>query len=413
MDSGQVRDGASLRVRSLVRNLDALGFDLQVRALSRGPETAPHGFDSHGIRGEFVSYSGSPWIATRMAFRLFPSTRLSARVLTPAAPKAADVARSFFTAAPDGVVVFEYLQTAAAVLSIGQRRTIWDCHDIPSHLHNVAAAHRSLRRTGRAAGLERSIGKLERAVARRAGLVVCSSSADSDFIRREWGCPQAMYLPTSPGLESSRRRPSQLWSAAPRVRILHAAGSYGHAPNATSLATLVDEIWPLLPREAHERLELLVTGAWPAEADEPPEARALRERASRHANIRLLGLVDDLDSVWAEAHALFVAPRAATGARTKTLEAFAQGVPVLGNALGRQGIEGVVPGRNFLQAERSGEFASLLASIALHPELLAPVAAAAADLYEQEYTPRATAMRLAEGLREFGIADPPAAGPRE
>ena len=115
---------------------------------------------------------------------------------------------------------------------------------------------------------------------------------------------------------------------APPRRGLLFLGSFPHLPNRDALDFFVDDIWPLIQRQA-PTATLTVAGTSP-----PPAVEALSGRD----DIEVVGEVADVRPLYQSHRALVVPLRAGSGTRLKILEALASGLPVVSTRIGAEGI---------------------------------------------------------------------------
>jgi GT2 family glycosyltransferase len=167
-------------------------------------------------------------------------------------------------------------------------------------------------------------------------------------------------------------------------------GGFTHPPNE-SAALWADQI----VKEVRKRgipIELILAGANP-----PPSVLALHDPV---AQTQVLGYVESLEALYAEAD-LFIAPlRFGAGVKGKVLESIERGVPVLTNALG---VEGLPVGRadGVLLAETTEEFVNEIVKASQEFKLLSLTdrARPAADKLEKVFGPAMT-WRLMKALIE-------------
>jgi glycosyltransferase involved in cell wall biosynthesis len=100
-------------------------------------------------------------------------------------------------------------------------------------------------------------------------------------------------------------------------------GSLNYEPNAQGLEWFVREVAPRARERTHIDIEVVGPG----------------RRGPELPGVRYLGPVDDLDPVYARAHAAVVPLRAGAGSRLKVLEALAHGVPLISTSLGVEGYD--------------------------------------------------------------------------
>lgn len=146
---------------------------------------------------------------------------------------------------------------------------------------------------------------------------------------------------------------SELVEGGPRRNLLF-VGSMDYHANIDAALYFAREVWPLI-RSRRPGMEFVIVGSRPVE-----QIVAL----GREPGITVTGTVDDVRPYYANAIAVLVPVRVASGTRLKVLEAMAAGVPVLSTTLGVEGL-GVVAGRDALIADTPAAMAD--AAVELQP----------------------------------------------
>lgn len=318
-------------------------------------------------------------------------------------------ARARFQCDPAAIHVFHKLRTANVIPSLPMARTIWANHEIESDLHarNFVVDQELEKRHphGWERRKQRRLSEMEREVARSSGLVLCVAPEDAKRIVEEWSVPHAAYLPISIAngdapLSANESR------AAGKLRLLH-IGYLEHLPSYTSLEFLLTRVFPLLDADTMSRLNLEVAGR-----SDPDGARtkSIIEMARPYPMVRFSGFVDDIRTAYRRNDLQVVASTQATGRRTRIIESWAFGVPVLSTALGAGGVKYIEPGRNILIADAPRDLARTLKELIYTPKRLDEIAAAARQTYDAEFGRPVVAAALRELLNtHFGLKLPPVA----
>lgn len=172
-------------------------------------------------------------------------------------------------------------------------------------------------------------------------------------------------------------------------------GYLEHLPTFTSLEFILLKVFPLLDADTISRLKLEVIG-------EPDTAgartKAILEMARPYPMVRFSGLIEDIRAAYRRNDLQLVGSSRATGVRTRIIESWAFGMPVLSTTVGAGGVEGLAPGRNILIADDPQDFARNLRELIHAPEQLDRIASAARETYEARYGRRAVAAALHELL---------------
>jgi glycosyltransferase involved in cell wall biosynthesis len=193
------------------------------------------------------------------------------------------------------------------------------------------------------------------------------------------------------GLESATVVPNGVslerfaWSE-PRDRppVLIFFGNLGYFHNVEPAAFVAREVLPRV-RAAHPDASLRIVGARPS--------LAVRELGGLDG-VEVVGPVDDV-AVELHGAAVAVLPMfSGSGIKNKVLESFAAGTPVVANALGVQGVEGVVDGATHLEAEGADALAAATLDVLRQSGRAVDRARAARALVNDRYSWAAQAQKL-------------------
>jgi glycosyltransferase involved in cell wall biosynthesis len=167
-------------------------------------------------------------------------------------------------------------------------------------------------------------------------------------------------------------------------------------PSYRSLEFLFDKVWPNLPPEVSNRISLNVVGTV-----DPGNERTKRimDLARPYSNVVFKGFVKDVRAEYRESDVQVVASTDATGLRTRIIESFAYGLPVLSTSTAAQGIRGLKPGETLLVADDAAQFVNVLSELCGSEKLLTKLSSSGRDFYEQNNSRAAVAASLGESLR--------------
>ncbi|MBI5233286.1 MAG: glycosyltransferase [Deltaproteobacteria bacterium] len=173
--------------------------------------------------------------------------------------------------------------------------------------------------------------------------VVCMTSNDAQELRGL--LPEDKLAVINTGVDTSFFSPGSDDEIEPDSLIF--VGGYRHYPNVDAVVYFVNEILPLIRKEA-PGVRLYVVGSYP-----PPE---LIDAVRHDSNIIVTGLVEDL-RVYLRKAGVFVVPlRLGCGIRGKVLEAWAMAKPVVATTVAGAGLE-AIHGENILIADSPEDFA--------------------------------------------------------
>jgi len=286
--------------------------------------------------------------------------------------------------------------------------TIWSCHDVVSEV--VALSNRiDQKLASRGASIPerrelRFIRNFERRVARNSRLIVCITPKDRDAIRSEWGYLNAEHLPMSiPEVPTVVDRTD--WVRSERLNLLH-VGAIAHLPTYRSLEFLLTEVFPRLRKEVLERISLRVAGEILADNSRCQRILAL---CTPYPQVQLLGKVPDLMPFYASSDLQVAASTEATGLRTRVVESFAFGLPVLSTTAACRGVAGIRSGENIVLADTAEAWVQALESILESPTQLSRLARNARMTYDTMHSSTVVATALASFLATyFSIGSPQA-----
>lgn len=256
---------------------------------------------------------------------------------------------------------------------------IWSLHDLPS---TVAAATVRIRCEAEnrqpTVPEQRELKFAERAerfIAERTRAIFCIAQHDCDRLREDWNCPQTEYLPMSiPGDGADR---PQNWLQNGQLRLLH-LGRVSHLPSYRSLEFLLEKVFPLLPAQTLDRISLEVVGT--LERDDE-RAKRILSLAERFQNVNFHGFVDDVVPLYQSYDVQVVGSTDASGLRTRTIESFAYGLPVLSTSIGAKGIAGLTAGKQLLIEDTPEDFAKQLERLLSSPEMLSSISGQSREFY--------------------------------
>ena len=394
--------GAHLRFYSNVRACVDLGYHVEVIQLAPPGASREHPNDLPNTEWTCVDLppARQTWLG-KLQFRLaYPGAHGLAYYFPAHFPLRRELLKRE-SAYPGSVHVLEYDRMASVIpflkpFHAGGIRAVWSVHDIGSEM--IAASHRIDNQiTGRQAqkSVHREVAfvrALEERTLRAAPLVICISTADARVLQVR-GCRTAEYLPMSIPDES---KPSPSTSDhACALRVLH-LGRINHLPSFRSLEFLLGQVWPLLDEKSASAIELNVVGTYDANDERCKALFALAEPYAK--TVRFHGFVSDLHEAFRNADMQVVASTEASGLRTRIVESFAIGVPVLATAIAARGLEGLRNGENILIASDPAAFAAILQSVIADRSQLLQIATSGRRTYEAFYSRKVVASRFGQLL---------------
>lgn len=243
---------------------------------------------------------------------------------------------------------------------------------------------------------ERDLRKLQRfeeqSVASAARAFVCHEEDRSVF-----PSSNVVVVPNGVGVPAAPRKRPVTQPVA--LFLGHFAAGPG-SPNGDALAWFIGEIWPRVLQEA-PAAECRIVGKI---SDD------LRARIAGAPGVRVMGFVESLETVFAEARVSVAPLRYGTGTRVKIIDAWAHACPVVSTTAGADGLA-VKPGENILLADDAEGFAARCVELLRDPMRAAQMGVAGWRTASAKYDAAKIEERLAGFFREFLAAPavPPAA----
>jgi glycosyltransferase involved in cell wall biosynthesis len=393
--------GASLRFYSNVRAYLDLGFEVEVIQVACEPDGSEPSEDLRPVNWTRVFEPATPpALLGRLAYRAGLACRASVEYYFPCHRLVAREVSARLGRAPGAIHHLEGESHANVLPWLPKdARAIWSLHDLPSTVVNgsVKIACEAERRE--ATTPERRELKfahnVERFMARHAPLILCISDQDRERLESEWGCERVEYLPMSIPDEGAVQR-TEGWMAGGKLRLLH-LGRVSHLPSFRSLEFLFEQVFPRLPPRVLERVSLDVVGR----VDDDERSKKILAAAEPYPNVSFHGFVDDVIPYYRQNDVQVVSSTDATGLRTRIVESFAYGLPVLSTTVGAGGIRGIRPGEHLLIADTPEEFAESFALLIESPRRLSELSRGGLDFYTKNQSRAAVASELSRCLRQY------------
>ena len=120
----------------------------------------------------------------------------------------------------------------------------------------------------------------------------------------------------------------------------------------------------------------------------------IRDLCARYPQVSLLVRVPNLGDLYSSCDAQIVASTEATGLRTRIVESFAFGVPVISSTTAAKGVTGIVGGENIFLADSIETWVQTFESLLQNPGLLQSVSQNARRTYDEIHSPPAVAESL-------------------
>lgn len=301
---------------------------------------------------------------------------------------------------PNALHHIDNLATATCAGRLKDLKWIWSPHDIESELR--VARIEIDKDLGRARRISdrtqiRVLKKAEHFAASRSKLMLIHAWQELEEIR-SWGkFEHAQYFPMSWTDEHLLERKRQFGQDG--KLILFHIGSVDALASYRSLEFIIQEVFPRISETIRSRVELWIVGKF----SEHKRSVHIRQLADVYPNIKILGFQKNSKQYYACADLQLVGSTVATGIRTRIVESFVYGLPVLSTPTGAQGLLEIRDGENILLAASADEFAAEITDIALNPNKLESIAKASRKTYNEHMSRAVTAKRLRKLLHKFTL----------
>jgi glycosyltransferase involved in cell wall biosynthesis len=302
-------------------------------------------------------------------------------------------------ATPGAIHHFEYLNAASAVVGMESTNAVWSCPDLQSERHRELFDMRE--EIGRAKGHRerkvriRNLRWAEKEVASSCNLVLTIAKHENEQLRRISGCEHIELFPMSWPRETRVPRARE-WREGGKLVLLH-LGTVSGMSSYHSLDFLLGEVLPCLPEESRKRIELLVAGR----IRDNEYTEKIRGTAAPYSQVEFLGYVENLIPYYASADLQVVGSTVSTGLRTRIIESFVYGLPVLSAQTSALGVVGCRPGENILLADDAASFAALIEDVVQSPACLEELAQEARKTYQRHYSRGVASEKLARLLKQY------------
>ena len=260
---------------------------------------------------------------------------------------------------PGAIHHFEYLHNASIIIGL-KGNYIWSNHDLASKRLKIISKLGYKRKTLMEKVLiyfKYNLTKMiEYHTINSAKLVFTVSSTECAHYKKIGGEKVKLlpyYFPESPNeIEKKYNLKNKI------IKMLH-LGSLDAKLPYLSLHNIIKHIYPLINSSDLNLFELNVVGSFSKIKGYP----WIEEACDKYKNIKLLGYIENLESIWRESDVLLVASDIEIGIRTKIIESIRFKVPVLAMCETAKGIKELENNKNILLANDFEEFLNYIVKI--------------------------------------------------
>lgn len=271
----------------------------------------------------------------------------------------------------------------------GLPTTVFDMDDIE---HVVHQRRMGLGQSTRERWLSRAelpaLARLERQAVQQAWKTLVCARDDAQLLADFCGVPaeRVTVVPNGLPLPAQSSNGPERTGPAP---ILLMVGIYSYEPNGEGARHFIEHTWPLV-RQARPDAEAWFVGASP---------EAIGDASHMPEGVRLLGFVDDIEAVYAQASVVICPILTGGGTRVKLIEAALRGKPIVSTTLGAEGL-GFTDGQQALLRDSPAAMAQACVDLLAAPQKAGQLGAAARAFAQQHYDRDRIAEALAAQCRQ-------------
>lgn len=174
----------------------------------------------------------------------------------------------------------------------------------------------------------------------------------------------------------------------PQINITYIASS--NASNQRTIAKFLEDVWVQLSQNFSDRITLSIVGG----------VCSSLNAADLPQNIKLLGWVEDLNSVYQAADIIINPVYFGSGLKIKNVEALCNGKPLVTTTVGAEGLEHGID-RAFLVCDRPEQAIEQLSNLIENPDLRRYLSARAYDFAQNNFTDNKVYRELYEVLTSY------------
>jgi glycosyltransferase involved in cell wall biosynthesis len=176
-------------------------------------------------------------------------------------------------------------------------------------------------------------------------------------------------------------------TAHPEEPTLTILGGYDYLPNRLGADHFIERIWPLVKRQV-PAAKLMVAGAHP---------ELIASFGRKPDGVAFLGLVDDLNELYAQTRVSVCPVLSGSGTRVKIMEAAAYAKPIVSTSLGAEGIQ-LHRDREILIGDTDAEFSEACVKLLCDAGLAVRLGEAARKAIQERYERTAVVRQLADAM---------------
>lgn len=290
---------------------------------------------------------------------------------------------------------FEYLSLANVAISLNGH-FIWSNHDLVSKRHLIVNRYRQKNFKKKILDLFKSyrLKQVEKMTIQNSSLILCISETEAMYYSDKYNSDYVKYLPFSP--PQLKPISSKKYGNKQKLKIIH-LGSLNSIITYSSLSNFFKKILPRLNSIDHEKIELLVVG----DSTVGERSKKILELSKSYSFVKIFGYHKDLTTVFKEAHCQLVASSISIGARTRIIESFGYGIPVLSTVSASKGIHGLKHMDNILLGKDNQEMALLIKGILSNDISLKDISKNSIEFFNENFNLKKNSKLLSNFINEL------------
>ena len=180
-----------------------------------------------------------------------------------------------------------------------------------------------------------------------------------------------------------------------KINLLH-LGSTNSIFTYSSLKFILKVLFNKLPSKILDNIQLTVVGNNP----DAPYSNKIKKYAISYKQVTFEGFKRNIEPYFKSNDLQIVATEYATGIRTKIIESFAHGLPIISSEIGARGLYGLEHKKNILLFKNENDFAEIFNDIFHNSIDLGSISANARQLYDTKYSKQIHKSKLKEFLNQ-------------
>ena len=389
--------GANVRVYANIRAYCELNYDVSVFIFSNHRELEiPMDLKDIGISFTIINPDSElpkkinrhskGYIHEKLLNRYFPSRRIVKYYLM-----------KNLEEDPNSIHHFEYLSTVNAIVGLNGF-FIWSNHDIVSKRHLLVQKFR--REIGYGKIYINNIFKYfilrytETLVVNSCKLMFTVSKYDQKYYHNRFKSNKINLLPWCTSIDKNYVEKSRKIKDG-RINLLH-LGSTNSILTYSSLKYILRVLFKKLPSKILNNIQLTVVGNNP----DAPYSNKIKKYAISYKQVTFEGFKKNIEPYFKSNDLQIVATEYATGIRTKIIESFAHGLPIISSEIGARGLYGLKNKKNILLFKNENDFAEIFNDIFHNSIDLDSISANARQLYDKKYSKLIHKSKLKEFLNQ-------------